>query len=482
VLWILVNLWWLYPLWQTRNITTGSSINATANFASLEEVSKYFTNLTVWTLKQTFLFGPQGGRPFVEFYSVSHVYDVSIAALLLVLIGIIVSIRKLREKKIKIEISQGYLFFLLLLFSGWFISKGTNPPFGKEFYWFIFKYISVLQIFRNPYEKFGSVFVLAYAVIFSIGVVYIAEKLKKFKYPFIFVVLFIFCGYLLKPMWNGQLFTDNEHMSVPSYYQNVNNYIDSDDSVDTRLFQLPFLRASEISYDWNYTGEEPTEFLFDNPSVARTFSNDFMDTFYYKLGDPLYFRESKYFSNLLAIMDVKYIILHKDVVLTAYYQENVDDTRMYIKNWSGVKYVYDNGELEVYKLNNNLIPGRVYIVDKLLPASNLNKAFSIISSFQFNPTDAAVFISSENKTEFSQVHLEKPKYQIIKLSNSHYLIKIKNSKNPFVVVLANNFNSVWTATVEDQVLTNHFIVNGYANAWLVKNKGSYIIDIYYKVW
>jgi len=248
-------------------------------------------------------------------------------------------------------------------------------------------------------------------------------------------------------------------------------------STDTRLFQLPFLRGTEVTYEWNYNGEEPTEYLFDNSSISRVVSIPFMDNFYLKLGDPVYFRESKYFSNLLAIMDVQYIILHKDEIITSYYQEKVDDTRTYIKNWSGVKHVYNNGELEVYKLNNNLVPGRVYIADKLFDASNLDKTFSLISSARFDPANDAVIIPSENTLNYPDIHLEKPKYTVEKLSDTRYQIKITNSKNPFMLILANNFNDLWSAKIGDQVLNDHYLLNGYANGWLVSKKGSYTVDI-----
>lgn len=76
-------------------------------------------------------------------------------------------------RKIKVLIFFGGLFCLGLI-----VSLGANPPFGELFIW-VFNHIPQLQIFRNPYEKFGLVYVLAYAPFFALGVYKLDSYFQK---------------------------------------------------------------------------------------------------------------------------------------------------------------------------------------------------------------------------------------------------------------------------------------------------------------
>src|SRR5207244_3746153 len=76
-------------------------------------------------------------------------------------------------------------FFIGVFLMGIFVSLGANPPFGREFI-YIFKHVSFLQAFRNPYEKYGIVYAFGYAPLFAYGLVNLAELLvipfkKKLK-------------------------------------------------------------------------------------------------------------------------------------------------------------------------------------------------------------------------------------------------------------------------------------------------------------
>ena len=50
------------------------------------------------------------------------------------------------------------------------------------------------------------------------------------------------------------------------------------------------------------------------------------------------------------------------------------------------------------------------------------------------------------------------------------------------MVLNNTFDKLWRVKIDDQIINKHFIVNEFANGWVVERKGDYKIDVRLKVW
>ncbi len=466
LVWLISNFWWMYPMWQLRSSSYGSSIDPSANYLSLSQVSKYFPNIQVLTLRQSFMLGPK--RPNYEFYAQKEVWRISWLILIVALIGIISS-----------RSNIGKTYFLTLFVLGWFISKGTNPPFGEQFFSFLFSKFSLSQVFRNSYEKFGTVLVLAYSVFFGIGLSSISKKIGRWS---IVIVLLLTCGYLTYPLWTNETLNKLAGVEIPKYYIDANLYIRQKNQPQERIFQLPFLRGQVVSYTWNYTGEEPTEFLFDNASVTKTLTNKTLDEFFLKLGEPKYFRNNPNFVNLLGVMNIGQIVLHDDVIISPLHQENTNETRQYINKWNDVNDGVKFGNLEVYILNPRVVPGRIYLADKLIPAANIDEVFEKITSDTFNPREDVVLMSSQNQNmNIIPTTYSIPDYKITTSGRNYYQIEIKNADNPFILVLANNSDKFWNARINNQLLSERITVNGYANGWIVDKKGSYLIDISYKV-
>jgi hypothetical protein len=468
ILFIGVNIWWLFPILESQGSLSAVSVDVNQNIHAVEEVSTFFPNSEIFSLRQTYMFGKES--PYFDFYNQSTVKSISALVFLITLIGVGVSFRK-----------KQYTFFLVLFFVGWFVVKGTNPPFGHTFYDFIFKYISIFQVYRNPYEKFGVVFVLGYAVLFSVGLLLTSQKWRKLNIAFIITLLFLTCGYLLKPLWNGELFKNTGYVVVPTYYESANQYIIKTSTSEQRLLQLPMLHGSRITYDWNYTGEEPSEFLFDRASVSRTLSNSQIDAFYSLLGAPEFFRNNKYYANILSIMNVKYVVLHKDEIPSVYYQEGINDTRSYIENWNGVSRDRDFDKLEVFKVKSDS-DNRIYLSSSIIGASNLHEAFEKIMSPDFKPNNDAILIKSQNENiELQTDNLQVPHYEIQQISKSEYSIHVHESQKPFVLILSDNFSPSWVAKVDDELQEKHFMVNGFANGWFIDKKGDYTVNIGFKI-
>ncbi len=494
-IWIVLSSWWIIPFWVLRNESSAAAVNPGANIVSLREVSKYFPSQDLLLLKQAFLFG-KNGRIFYPFYEKLLVQGIAVTGLVITLLGIFYTILpswlEKKELKSRVKVKQNYLFyklnklfkngfyFFILFISGWFISKGANPPLGDWFYSFIFKYIPILQIFRNPYEKFGIVFLLAYSFFFAVGLFSLSNLLKKLKYVILVCVLIIICGYLVKPIWTGGLFANYNKINVPSYYQDADTFILSEKKEDQRILQLPLLHYPAIAYTWGYLGEEPSEFLFTNASLSRLSSNNHADWLYDQLDRSDIVSNSPYFVNYLQFLHVGYIVIHHDEIQSSYFRMTPDNTKSYVDVLQGIKFEKTFGSLDIYSVSN---PGEIiYISNSVKKYKDESDLLSQVLSENFVPNQE-VFVEDTNRfLKEAENSSNKPSYKLIKNSTVHYSLSINNAQSPYIVVLSNNYNSAWKAVIGKNIVPNHIVVNGFANGWLIDKKGTYTIDIVFSVW
>jgi hypothetical protein len=65
------------------------------------------------------------------------------------------------------------------------------------------------------------------------------------------------------------------------------------------------------------------------------------------------------------------------------------------------------------------------------------------------------------------------------ISASEYVVQVNNASAPFFLVLSNSYNGYWVANINGQQKseTNHFMVNGYANAWYINKTGTFSVKL-----
>lgn len=71
-------------------------------------------------------------------------------------------------------------------------------------------------------------------------------------------------------------------------------------------------------------------------------------------------------------------------------------------------------------------------------------------------------------------------FRVQQLSSSHYQIKFKNIAHNYYLTLGTNFHPDWQATINHKPIKDHFLINGWANGWYIKDKGNFIIDLQFK--
>lgn len=468
IFWLVLNLWWIFPIWNLMGSNYSEQLSYKSNFSSLENVSKYYDNRNILNLTQKYYFDKDGY--FKTFYSQNIVNIFSKIATLFLALGVVISL--FRKKNI---------FFVLMLLIGWFICKGTNPPFGYEFYSFMFKNFTFFQVFRNPYEKFGVVFLLAYSVLVSYGVYSVFTYVFKKKTGVLVASLLvgILCLVIGRPIFTGDIFYGYYYIKVPQYYEEANLLIKN--HLSGRILHLPYRSVPNVKYVWNFQGEDISTFLFDNPSISGI--NSLKNEYDYFSQMPMYF-SSPSFSNILNVLNVGAVVVHRDFVQDTSYFGSPDSTIKDLGGWVNLSHISEEGDLVIYKLDRFGGSGEVDLFDNVIRVSNLDNAFESIISKDFHLGNDVVYVENQNKNVFFtfDAEIEKPEYIVTKLSNRKYKIKIHNAQKPFILVLDNSFNKGWIASSDKEMFEKKFMANGYANGWLIDNTGDYTIDVVFKVW
>jgi len=426
---IVINIWWIYPYFVLADTSMSGLSDWESNFNSLRGVSTYFPTKQIGLLRQSYLFGPK--QDIFGFYSNPIIYAINVVVFLLFAWGVLVS-RKLKH----------WPYLAALAIVGWFVSKGTNPPFGYQIYKFMFSNIPQTMLFRNPYEKFGLVWLIPYSLFFSLGI-YAMYKSKTTITKIVKVFLLVVSQILLVwPMWTGKLYPDDVHIVVPEYYQETNNFINNDVS-HSRLLMLPMIAGDSVQYEWdggNYHGVEPSEYLFDKHSISKiSRSNIHADEKYNELRDK--FLKDEEYLDILKEMNVKYLILHHDYAEKIARSEEIVELERKLNGSKEIEFLIKIGKLSIFEFLGNSDPKYIIVNGSNTPNINYEK-----------------------------------------LSNSSYRVSVTESSEPYTLIFKEAFHNRWRAKISDKEVNKHFMVYDYANGWQVDREGSYTIDINFDVW
>ncbi|TSC88401.1 MAG: Uncharacterized protein G01um101416_69 [Microgenomates group bacterium Gr01-1014_16] len=449
--WLLAAAWWWYPLATKENSYT-RYLNVSSNVRSLIDVSKYYPNSEIVLLKQNYYFGSRA--IWSKYFSSRPIHLISQLLVGLLVVGIVSTLRLPSGKVL-----------LIWLIAGWFLVKGANPPWGESFYSWLFNSIPVTMVLRNPYEKLGVVFLLPYSLLVALGLSKIPSRHIRT------LILFVVCFVLLRPMWTAQVFAGYQ-IEVPPSYQLADGYLNGQSGF--RLLHLPFLHGSGLEYNWGYSGDEPSEYTFSRPSVSKTyfFPDDPYLLIYQYLRSPNLYRLMQFF-----VIDT--LVVHKDVLPGPTVQENYEGTKSMTSQMRNVRLTKSFDALDVYQLENVPVNWG-YLSNDVTETETLKKGLNmVVNSDDFVPLLSAFSLSADiPKIDQSKL----PSYKIVKISPVHYRYQIKDANSPYILILSVNYNNLWIAKVNDDVIDKHFAINGYANGWQVDKLGNYEINVTFKVW
>ncbi len=458
--WAVFQLWWFIPLFFLRNSALSESVSTDQNISALREVSQFFNNSDVLLLKQQFFFS--GGGYFSEYYQSHLLQSLSGILLSIVIVGLVLSAKSRTYRLVSI-------FFLF----SWFLVKGSNPPFGDLFYTTLFEKILFAQVLRNPYEKLGVLYTLLYSLFLGVGVYFLTNKLQSYARNALHILLLVSLLALSWPLWKGSVFPYFYYVTVPQRYEEVNKIVSENQG---RILQLPLSRGSTVEYSWFYRGEDPSEYLYDRPSVSKFTTLTSLDRFYSGLVQNI---SHKNMPHLLAVANIGSAIVNYDLVKSPYFSETATDSSLMVQKWlNGAKPIKIE-TLEVYPQLEESAVGAVYLVNQIKNVTGVDSAFQFMLEDAFNPKTMAV-VEGANEIKIAEVK-ELPSHAVEKIQPRHYKVTVHENSGTFLLILTQSFNKNWRATINGNRVPEHVLANGYANGWIISHTGTYEIDIIFQV-
>lgn len=108
-----------------------------------------------------------------------------------------------------------------------------------------------------------------------------------------------------------------------------------------------------------------------------------------------------------------------------------------------------------------------------------------IEIFEIN-TPQIIVVQNEHRLDS-----QPPEIEVNKKDPTKYIVNVKDAKEPFILSLNQRYSPLWKITQNEPLLTQikmalgnkseqeHFVVNGYANGWIVDRKGDYSLTLEY---
>lgn len=316
LLFILFNCWWIFPTFNlfsgkdAFSALTANVFTTEGNVLTLDILSQKLGNII--NLSRLM----HGGFYNGEGPAWSQNYNIWLISLCLFGLSAFIFWAILQVKKSK-HVLYLAIFFILLLF----LVKGSNPPFGEVFKFF-FTNISPLQVFRNPYEKFGFLLAFIAAPLFGYGIYTLGNYYKKLNTTINILVLtttLIVLGY---PFFSSLVFTgpnypNNDYsigfkVEVPDYYKNADDWLLTQGN-NFRFIGFP-LGGEGITYNWNkgYQGVEASNTLFSTSNIL--FNTGGWPHYFQLVGrlEELLFKENDFYK-IANVINAKYLMVRSDI-------------------------------------------------------------------------------------------------------------------------------------------------------------------------
>lgn len=384
--WCFANFWWISQTFSYVNIGSFSAVTSTSfivqdNYRTLLSISERLGNLiNLFRLRHASFFDDQQ-IPWTNVYNFPLLVFLEFWIIGLVLLPLIF-FRKSNY--------QSLLFFGGLFFIGLYLSKGSNQPFGEVFDE-IFLTFSFLQVFRNPFEKFGFILPIAAAPLFGYGVFLLLTYLKTFWQKLGYLIILIWLiGVWGFPFWSGFIFmngektTNNENIDykvkVPPYYKDLDNWLKAQNK-DFRLVVFPIWEEG-ITYLWdkNYSGVELSNQLLSKTSVSFNTNIPFYDKVSNSLERSFLTKDD--FSKIMKVLDARYILLRPDIdwnVRRMRDPKTINERLESLERGGKLRKIKQFGQLSLWEYPN-WQENKIYVADRLVSVSgrgSLDDMFNI---------------------------------------------------------------------------------------------------------
>jgi len=318
--------------------------------------------------------------------------------------------------------------------------------------------------------------------------------------------------YYYRPFLVGKMFADSEdktagyfylyklgyHIRVPDYALDSAKWI-NEQSEPFRILVLPDDKTNV--YDWGYgAAGDITHDIFKKGILFRQYGEgmappSFIEALYSRGIKLLYEgrgNKSTEFSDVMRLLNVKYILIRGDFLYDFFGDiDSPSFLRQRLSEQTGIKKAKQFGKWEFYEVDGffprvEAFPKFALLVaasHRSLPNSYESKAGSepivTLGHAAFDKWHAAKQQRSSNKVVANTSEEGRncaPRANFKQVASTHYDVVVEGAACAFLLVLNSSFHSDWQAfeknviqdaNVPRQQLSQHTIVNEYANGWLV---------------
>lgn len=405
---LLVNSWWLVPfLYQFTNPGYFSTLFAAGTDVGTLEFTSQFTS--IFDVSRLFY----GMKPTANF-PISAYYHYLLAPTTMMVLVVLAFAVSLFRKKTKFEV-----FFLLLAVASVILASGTRPPLGFV-YRFLWDHMPYFHIFRTS-NRFNLYTMISYAIL--LGFLYQhgegwIRRSRSFIISFLLISIFL-------PSWpllSGDIYGQLKPHQIPKDYYQLREFLQNQEG-DFRIMSLP-MKDWLTPYSWSAPFDMQEILIdFSLKDVIVNLPGYLQDLEDREVSedDPAYaivykHPESSEALEVLRLMGVRYLIVHRDYVVVwgNYYPVDVSELTRALQESEGIDFVKSFGDLDVYEVAD--VKPRVF--------ATTGEVFDV----KINPTE--------------------------------YRVTVENTTEPFTLVLTENFHPGWEGSVG-----NHIKFANFANGW-----------------
>jgi len=367
---LLINLWWLLPLFQNLSSYSGTLSSVPAHlgvngYSTVIEVLRFLGKWSFYSAYQGVAYVP---------YSAVYFDNPIISILSFVPITLAFGALLLRPRSRRVY-AVGIIAIVSL-----FLAKGTNSPGG-------FLYSSMLDWFP-PFKAFreswyfvqlatipASLLIgVTTACLFKIGGLVATrygairhsrfERIAKSTVVLVFMILIVIPGW---PLLTGDVaalpFNSGSHgVSVPSYYNDLISWDNREQQVrgDFKILELP-MRGAYADYNWGYQGGNLLGRSLTNlvSGAGTEYSSSSGSQWIVGLAYKSFYDNSSSFATILSSIGTQYVILETDFNTTFYNLPSITSHIDILQRIPGLEPLQSFGAIMVYQ---NILPASsVYV-------------------------------------------------------------------------------------------------------------------------
>ncbi len=248
--------------------------------------------------------------------------------------------------------------------------------------------------------------------------------------------------------------------------------------------------ATEAWTEYRMDAVVPSRALFYRLGVvatASTASNTIVNVDDFQFSDMV---DVYNLGRVLTVLNVRYVVFHNDTNwqyvqghpwwITTAPKVMLDK----ISVQAGISRAQQFGELYLF-VNSEWSEFHVYATSEFVRVQSLGEMLSRIQAINLTSSISPVFLSASQNNDQALVipsgsNLSySPSSSYRRLDGSSFLVNVYNAANPFFLVLSEDYDPLWSASLEDGKTLQHYEGNFFANAWWVNQTGTFTIVLRY---